>query len=86
MLLCGIIDELRSTEDPVLVSFFFCQRTDSRLNSATAVLRGLLYLLVDALDECCDGQLMLIDLINHLSTASPQVKLAYLMPPPTRHV
>ncbi|KAF2633479.1 hypothetical protein BU25DRAFT_486568 [Macroventuria anomochaeta] len=29
-----------------LVSYFFCQATDSRINSATAVLRGLLYMLV----------------------------------------
>ncbi|KAF1360474.1 hypothetical protein EJ07DRAFT_177182 [Lizonia empirigonia] len=42
MLLCGIIDELKeSTND-----LSFCQGTDSRLNSATAVLRGLIYLLV----------------------------------------
>ncbi|RYP47535.1 hypothetical protein DL768_006412 [Monosporascus sp. mg162] len=48
MLLCGIIDELqKSTVDMGLVSFFFCQATDSRINHATAVLRGLLYLLVD---------------------------------------
>ncbi|KAF2627011.1 HET-domain-containing protein [Macroventuria anomochaeta] len=45
MLLCGIVDELKkSTND--LLSFFFCQSTDSRINSATAVLRGLIYLLV----------------------------------------
>ncbi|CAN9215304.1 unnamed protein product [Alternaria alternata] len=45
MLLCGIVDELkRSTAG--LLSFFFCQGTDSRANSATAVLRGLIYLLV----------------------------------------
>jgi hypothetical protein len=45
MLLCGIINELeRST--PSLLSFFFCQGTDSRINSATAVLRGLVFLLV----------------------------------------
>jgi hypothetical protein len=45
MLLCGIVDELkRSTAG--LLSFFFCQGTDSRTNSATAVLRGLIYLLV----------------------------------------
>ncbi|KAF2626135.1 beta transducin-like protein HET-D2Y [Macroventuria anomochaeta] len=44
MLLCGIINELKkSTND---LSFFFCQGTDSRINSATAVLRGLMYLLV----------------------------------------
>jgi hypothetical protein len=48
MLLCGIIDELtKSTPDTTVVSFFFCQATDVRINNATAVLRGLIYLLVD---------------------------------------
>jgi hypothetical protein len=48
MLLCGIIDELQDlTSKPTLFSYFFCQATDSRINSATAVLRGLLYMLVD---------------------------------------
>jgi hypothetical protein len=47
MLLCGIIDELQKTAvRTACVSYFFCQATDSRINSATAVLRGLLYLLV----------------------------------------
>ncbi|KAF2811645.1 HET-domain-containing protein [Mytilinidion resinicola] len=47
MLLCGIVDELKkSIIKTNLLSYFFCQATDSRLNSATAVLRGLLYLLV----------------------------------------
>lgn len=47
MLLCGIIDELqRSMPRTALLSYFFCQQTDVRLNSATAVLRGLLYMLV----------------------------------------
>jgi hypothetical protein len=47
MLLCGIINELqKSTVKTALVSYFFCQATDSRINSATAVLRGLLYLLL----------------------------------------
>lgn len=48
MLLCGIIDELtkRSAETDVL-SFFFCQATDARINNATAVLRSLVYLLLD---------------------------------------
>jgi len=48
MLLCGIINELKTSiakTDPL--SYFFCQATDSRINNATAVLRGLLYLLVD---------------------------------------
>ena len=30
-----------------LLSFFFCDATDVRINNATAVLRGLIYLLVD---------------------------------------
>ncbi|KAK3374120.1 WD40-repeat-containing domain protein [Lasiosphaeria ovina] len=47
MLLCGIIDELvKSTPSTTNVTFFFCQATDNRINNATAVLRGLLYLLV----------------------------------------
>ncbi|KAF2031118.1 NACHT-domain-containing protein [Setomelanomma holmii] len=48
MLLCGIIDELQnSMPRTALLSYFFCQATDSRINSATAVLRGLLYLLMN---------------------------------------
>ncbi|KAF2033038.1 hypothetical protein EK21DRAFT_98596 [Setomelanomma holmii] len=47
MLLCGIIDELQSSmPQSVLLSYFFCQATDSRINSAAAVLQGLLYMLV----------------------------------------
>jgi hypothetical protein len=48
MLLCGIINELhRTMPSTTLLSYFFCQATDRRINSATAVLRGLLYMLVD---------------------------------------
>jgi len=48
MLLCGIINELQKTmTQKDLLSYFFCQATDSRINSATAVLRGLVYLLVN---------------------------------------
>ncbi|KAK4150587.1 NACHT domain-containing protein [Chaetomidium leptoderma] len=51
MLLCGIINELDrdSSADACRrnVAYFFCQATDSRINNATAVLRGLVYLLVD---------------------------------------
>ncbi|KAK4207263.1 heterokaryon incompatibility protein-domain-containing protein [Rhypophila decipiens] len=48
MLLCGIINEL---ERPITVNggnlaYFFCQATDSRINNATSVLRGLIYVLV----------------------------------------
>ncbi|KAF2825483.1 hypothetical protein CC86DRAFT_371133 [Ophiobolus disseminans] len=47
MLLCGIVDELHtSMPSTTLLSYFFCQATDSRINSATAVLRGLLYMLI----------------------------------------
>ncbi|KAG9238794.1 hypothetical protein BJ875DRAFT_501791 [Amylocarpus encephaloides] len=53
MLLCGIIDEisaltrLSDKNATTLLSFFFCQATDSRINNAAAVLRGLIYLLID---------------------------------------
>ncbi|KAK4251068.1 NACHT domain-containing protein [Corynascus novoguineensis] len=47
MLLCGIINELESAADSSLLSFFFCQATDASINNAVAVLRGLIYLLVD---------------------------------------
>jgi hypothetical protein len=48
MLLCGIIDELNKPMiKKAILSFFFCQATDSRINNATAVLRGLIYLLVE---------------------------------------
>ncbi|KAH6694365.1 hypothetical protein BKA61DRAFT_564174 [Leptodontidium sp. MPI-SDFR-AT-0119] len=48
MLLCGIINELeKSMSKTDILSYFFCQATDSRINDATAVLRGLVYLLVN---------------------------------------
>jgi hypothetical protein len=48
MLLCGIINELKkSIAKSDLLSYFFCQATDSRINNATGVLRGLIYMLVD---------------------------------------
>jgi hypothetical protein len=51
MLLCGIVNEmsplkLRDEKATTLLSYFFCQATDSRINNATAVLRGLIYLLI----------------------------------------
>ncbi|KAI9770859.1 MAG: hypothetical protein M1839_003022 [Geoglossum umbratile] len=48
MLVCGIVNELKkSMAKTDLLSYFFCQATDSRTNNAMAVLRGLVYLLVD---------------------------------------
>jgi hypothetical protein len=47
MLLCGIVNELeKSMAKTDLLSYFFCQATDSRISNATAVLRGLVFLLV----------------------------------------
>jgi len=47
MLLCGVINELQDLMPrTALLSYFFCQATDSRINNATAVLRALLYMLV----------------------------------------
>ena len=52
MLMIGIINELqqqltRSGESSAteVLSYFLCQGTDSRLNTATSVLRGIIYLL-----------------------------------------
>lgn len=44
MMLCGIIDEVRKLSG-TNVSYFFCQGTDKRINTATAALRGLIFLL-----------------------------------------
>ncbi|KAM0270076.1 hypothetical protein ACHAQH_009534, partial [Verticillium albo-atrum] len=50
MLLCGIINELEKEASAATLpppAFFFCQATDERLYNATAVLRGLLYTIID---------------------------------------
>ncbi|KAJ5362433.1 hypothetical protein N7541_003277 [Penicillium brevicompactum] len=49
MLLCGIINELSALNNgnATTISFFFCQAAEPRINNATAVLRGLLYLILD---------------------------------------
>ncbi|KAL2890555.1 Vegetative incompatibility protein HET-E-1 [Ceratocystis lukuohia] len=44
MLLCGIIDELERASQTSL-SYFFCQATNDRVNTASSVLRGLIYYL-----------------------------------------
>lgn len=56
MLMCGIINELEhSSQESIaqaspacslLLSFFFCQNTHNQLNNATAILRGLIYLML----------------------------------------
>ncbi|PYI26896.1 WD40 repeat-like protein [Aspergillus indologenus CBS 114.80] len=47
MLTCGIINELSSTitAGNHNIAYFFCQANNTRINSATTVLRGLLYML-----------------------------------------
>ncbi len=46
MLLCGIIDELKTTAPTANIAFFFCQADKDHINTATAVLRDLIYMLV----------------------------------------
>lgn len=43
-MLCGVINELEKLAERN-ISYFFCEATDMRINNATAVLRGLIYLL-----------------------------------------
>lgn len=81
MMLCGIVDELRAMRQPAAsevkppLSFFFCQATNSLANNALAVLRGLIYLLIDQYP----------DLVSHLpesfytSKVSPEDKNAWLV-------
>ncbi|KAF3066744.1 hypothetical protein CFAM422_008944 [Trichoderma lentiforme] len=44
MLLCGLINELQSVSGNLC--YFLCQATDSRLNNASSILRGLLHMLI----------------------------------------
>lgn len=48
MLLCGIVEDLK--KNPGIntnLGYFFCQATDSRINSATSVVAGLIFSLVN---------------------------------------
>lgn len=47
MLLCGIINGLKKSTPPGILSFFFCQGTNSCINNATAMLCSLIYLLIN---------------------------------------
>jgi hypothetical protein len=48
MLICSIVNELERIElQQYQLCYFFCQATDTRINNAVAVLRGLLYMLLD---------------------------------------
>lgn len=44
MLLCGIIEDFEKDFKPQeKLAYFFCQGTDTRLNTATAIIKGLIY-------------------------------------------
>ena len=48
MLLYGIVNELKNSKAKTdLLSYFFCQTTNARINNAIAILRGLIYLLIN---------------------------------------
>ncbi|KAF3056949.1 hypothetical protein CFAM422_012456 [Trichoderma lentiforme] len=51
MLLCGIVDEIKRSASHAnaisMISFFFCQATIPTINNHLAVLRGLIWLLVE---------------------------------------
>ncbi|KAL2862490.1 WD40-repeat-containing domain protein [Aspergillus lucknowensis] len=51
MMMIGLVNELskhlEKRSGSGILSYFFCQSTDARLNNAGSVLRGLIYLLVD---------------------------------------
>ncbi|KAJ6110018.1 hypothetical protein N7486_002253 [Penicillium sp. IBT 16267x] len=92
MLVCGIIDELltlKTAAPDTNISFFFCQATNSDINSATAVLRGLIYSLVSQQpsladhinDDPLEGRVAWQALCNILTRIleSPQLNTTYLI-------
>ncbi|KPA36057.1 nwd1 protein [Fusarium langsethiae] len=97
MLLCGIIDELEK-EPGNHLSYFFCQATEARLSNATAVLRGLIYLLLfedrnawEALskilaaildDPCLNGAILIVDALDECQTN--RLELLELIAKPSR--
>ncbi|RSL50958.1 hypothetical protein CEP53_008623 [Fusarium sp. AF-6] len=48
MLLCGIIENLQLHAPETPLTCFFCQESDSKFNSASSVLRGLIYMLLNS--------------------------------------
>ncbi|RTE70300.1 hypothetical protein BHE90_015307 [Fusarium euwallaceae] len=48
MLLCGIVENLQLHAPETPLTCFFCQESDSKFNSASAVLRGLIYMLLNS--------------------------------------
>jgi hypothetical protein len=54
MLMISLVQKLEVIEDKPPTAYFFCQSTDSRLNSATSVLQGLIWHLVTSNPELGD--------------------------------
>lgn len=46
MLMISLVQKLEATKEGCPTTYFFCQSTDNRLNSATSVLQGLIWYLV----------------------------------------
>lgn len=46
MLLCGIIEDFETTSQNANLAYFFCQATDSRINTAAAIVGGLVFSLL----------------------------------------
>jgi hypothetical protein len=83
MLLCGIINDLQQAIVAEghchNLAFFFCQATDSRINNATAVLRGLTYLLARQQPRLLSHIGKYIDSGNSLSDANSWVALSDIL-------
>ncbi|KAK0710684.1 WD40-repeat-containing domain protein [Lasiosphaeris hirsuta] len=83
MLLCGIINEI---EGAIAVdghcrnlAYFFCQATDSRINNAIAVLRGLIYLLTHQQPRLISHVRKYTDAGTSLSDANAWVALSDIL-------
>ncbi|KAH7363969.1 beta transducin-like protein HET-D2Y [Rhexocercosporidium sp. MPI-PUGE-AT-0058] len=82
MLISGIFDEmspstkLRDIEATTLLSYFFCQATDDRINNTILQDPSLksIYLITDALDEYKANLDQLLDLISQTASTFPRVK------------
>ncbi|KAK0715232.1 beta transducin-like protein HET-D2Y, partial [Lasiosphaeris hirsuta] len=83
MLLCGIINELEQTiiADGHCrnLAYFFCQATDSRINNAIAVLRGLIYLLTHQQPRLISHVRKYVDAGKSLSDVNAWVTLSDIL-------
>ncbi|KAH5348537.1 hypothetical protein HBI49_198020 [Parastagonospora nodorum] len=92
MLLCGVVNELEKTSRGATVSYFFCQAADSRISSVTAVLSGLLVLLLSqhpslihhARAKDLPTTYLIIDALDECTTDLPKL-LDFIMKQSTKH-